>query len=139
MFQKPHIKREFDTPATLSKEYAHNLHCWNNSEQCNNDKCGCDRNQVTVMKLKTIEHTIGGVPYVIRSANLRNNRGECDHPKINNPQIRVSSKLDGVELLEVLIHETMHATGWLVLSEEYVTDAARTIAEIITKQGYKRT
>lgn len=80
---------------------------------------------------------IRGVPYTVRRARLRTHRGDCDSPRRKNPEIRISSSLEGEEELEVLLHECLHAAYW-DLSEEAVCDPAVDIAKVLWDWGYRK-
>ncbi len=60
---------------------------------------------------------------------------DCDAPHKPNKEIRIAKGLRGVEKLEAIAHECLHASGWH-LDEHYVTDFARDLAIIIYKLGY---
>lgn len=70
-----------------------------------------------------------------RFVPLRTAKGDCDPPTLPGKQIRVDSRLDGEERLEVIIHELMHASDWKV-SEEHITEAAADISAILWRLGY---
>lgn len=89
------------------------------------------------MKVPTKKVSIAGNTYTIRTARLRKNDGECDSPGCKNPEIRIKAGLDQQVMLEVLIHEMLHASAWLALSEEYVTVTARDIAHILYDLGWR--
>jgi hypothetical protein len=62
--------------------------------------------------------------------------GTCDAPNTPGKAIRILSELKGRERLETIIHECLHAAGW-ELKEKSVTHAARDIARILWKLGYR--
>lgn len=62
--------------------------------------------------------------------------GECDHPEALAKEIRVLKSLRGQELLEIYIHEMIHASGWH-LDEEYVELFAADVARELWKLGYR--
>lgn len=70
--------------------------------------------------------------------NLGPNRGVCDSPTTPGKAIKIQSGLKGEELLEVLIHEALHACAWN-LDEDAVTVTAEDIARMLWKLGYRRT
>lgn len=69
------------------------------------------------------------------SPNLAN-RGDCDPPHQPGKEIRVSSTLRGEELLEVLLHELVHAAGWH-LDESFVERFAADVARALWRLGYR--
>ncbi len=70
--------------------------------------------------------------------NLGKNHGTCGHPESPEKQIRVEQGLRGEALLEVVIHEVLHAANWH-LDEEFVTEFASDVARILRhKQIWKR-
>jgi hypothetical protein len=60
--------------------------------------------------------------------------GDCDYDK---HLIRVSQSLRGDDLLEVLVHELIHAR-WPDLSEEAVEEFGQEIAAVVTAFGFVR-
>lgn len=72
----------------------------------------------------------------LRSNNERIN-GLCDAPSNPGKEILIDNRLVGCELLEVLLHEMMHAADWQK-SEEYIAWQARDIAAVLWKLGYRR-
>lgn len=63
---------------------------------------------------------------------LRGSMGECDY---ESRTIRICTSLSGVDLLDTLIHEVIHAR-WPDLSEEAVEEVATTLAQIIDAEGF---
>ena len=67
--------------------------------------------------------------------------GTCDPPDRPHKEIRVRNSLNKParqrRLLEVAIHESMHAMSW-PLAEETVTRGAEDIAELLWRLGYRR-
>lgn len=63
--------------------------------------------------------------------------GLCDPPDKPGKEILIDNGLVDGELLEVLIHEMLHATDWQK-SEEFITWQARDIAATLWKLGYRR-
>lgn len=63
-------------------------------------------------------------------------RGLCDSPDAPNREIVVDSKLRGVERLEIIIHEFIHAVAWW-LDEEFVTRWAVDIARELWALGVR--
>lgn len=78
-----------------------------------------------------------GKRWRLRFAPNLANRGDCDAPTLPNKEIRISSALDGEELLEVLVHEFTHAAYWH-LDEEYVEKFAKDVARELTRLGFTR-
>lgn len=64
-------------------------------------------------------------------------RGTCDPPDQRSKAIRISRGLKGEELLEVIIHEAMHAADWSK-DEEFVDQFGKDLARLLTRLGYKR-
>lgn len=62
--------------------------------------------------------------------------GECDHPQQQAKEIRILKSLRGVDLLEIYIHEMIHASGWHI-DEEYVALFAADMARELWKLGYR--
>lgn len=66
----------------------------------------------------------------------RNSWGECDDPSVSNPEIWVNRNAKNKDLLDTLIHETIHAVR-PELAEEAVLETASTIADVLWKIGYR--
>ena len=64
----------------------------------------------------------------------RSNWGECDPPTLRAPKITVRRSLAPRAMLEVTIHELLHAVR-PELSEEAVTDSASIIARVLYRLG----
>jgi len=56
--------------------------------------------------------------------------GECSHPDSDMKEILISNKLKGQELVEIIIHEMLHASMWIV-SEETVDQTAKDISKAL--------
>ena len=87
---------------------------------------------------------LGGRRWRLRSArNLKAYNGEpaiglCDDPSQIGKQIKIEASLGDQELLEVLIHEMLHAQYWQL--EEFAVDrAGREMATVLWRLGYRRT
>lgn len=78
-----------------------------------------------------------GKRWNLRFTTLRNNRGEIDSPKMKGKEIRIDSRLEGEEELEVLIHEMLHGAYWFI-DEEYVDRAAKDIANALWRLNYRK-
>lgn len=78
--------------------------------------------------------TIRNKRYRIEFAQLSDCRGSCDPLTEKDKAIRIDSRLRGEELVEVAIHEAIHAACW-DLDETAVTEAARDIARMLTRLG----
>ena len=61
---------------------------------------------------------------------MRVNAGECEAPHERDKTIRLDPRLTERQLLEVIIHEGLHACQWQ-LSEESVTETARDISRLL--------
>lgn len=70
---------------------------------------------------------------ISRNKRLRKHYGECDY---NTRTIRLCSSLAGIDLLDTLIHEVIHAR-WPDLSEEAVEEVATTLAVVIDAEGFR--
>lgn len=81
-----------------------------------------------------MEIIVNGARWVIRFARLRGTAvGWCYYTK---RKILVSKKLTGVDRLDTIIHELLHAHH-PQLSEESVTETATGIAEVLWELGYR--
>lgn len=70
---------------------------------------------------------------ISRDRRLRTKYGECDY---GTRTIRVCASLSGVDLLDTLIHELLHAR-WPDLHEEAVEEFAATLAQILHAEGFR--
>jgi hypothetical protein len=75
------------------------------------------------------KYDIRGVNYTIRKAKIKD-RGLCTSPKSKSPEIKINNKLKDSELLEVLIHEILHACLW-DLDETAVDETSVLVTKII--------
>jgi hypothetical protein len=78
------------------------------------------------------------VPYLGKDKNGGNNRGDCAHPDYPQKTIRIKQNLCGEELVEILIHEMIHAANWHLDEdwiERFAADAARTLKHFGLIQG----
>lgn len=66
--------------------------------------------------------------------NLGPNRGLCDPPDAKDKKIRIQAGLRGEELVEVVLHEFLHAAGWHI-DEEFVTRFAANAAHGLNRLG----
>ena len=79
-----------------------------------------------------------GKRWKLRFTALQNNRGECDGPTIAGKEIRIDRRLKGMERLEILIHECLHAIDWRA-DEEHVAQSAADLARTLWRLGYRGT
>ena len=63
--------------------------------------------------------------------------GRCDHPPGRHPTIQVRRSLKGVNLLDTIVHEVLHAAR-PELDEQAVDTTARCIAKALHALGYRR-
>ena len=96
------------------------------------------------MKKLPRNHTFRGKRYKITTATKRAmgvNRGDCDSPSGPGKTIRVGNDLmqpsKDKELMEVLLHEGLHACMWDV-SEEGIHQTADSLANLLWRCGYRR-
>jgi hypothetical protein len=62
--------------------------------------------------------------------------GLCDPPDMKNKTIRIAARMAGVERLEAVIHESLHACFW-DMSEGATKETAESIALLLWKMGYR--
>ena len=77
---------------------------------------------------------IGDNRWKVQFCVLRDRRGDCN---IEKREIRIDERLEGEELLEVLIHEIMHARCW-DLDEQPVSETAVAAAHAAAIYGLLR-
>lgn len=87
--------------------------------------------------------TIRGKRWKVRRVKARQMKhskerpqGECDAPNETAKEIRVLHVLSGRVLLEVLIHEMLHAAFW-DMDETAIEEAGRDIAKALWSLGYR--
>ena len=88
--------------------------------------------------MREIFHVICGRRFRVRYSNLRTNHGVCTDPGKPNPTITIAKGLDELGELETIIHESLHAAGYFVLSEEFVENAAHDIARLLVRLGFEK-
>jgi len=69
--------------------------------------------------------------------NMGKDWGRCDHPPGRHPTIQVRRSLKGVNMLDTLVHEVLHAAR-PELDEEAVDTTASAIARALWRAGYRR-
>lgn len=87
------------------------------------------------MKIKILGKTYS---LVFSRSMPEDDYGSCDDPNTKRKRIRISKGLDEEKELDTLIHEMLHAAGWQLLSEEWVFAAARDIARVLRRLGWRR-
>jgi hypothetical protein len=61
----------------------------------------------------------------------------CEAPGTPDKHIYIRSTLKDEQLLEVLLHELLHAAGWHI-DEEFVEKFATDAAAVLWQLGYRR-
>ena len=64
--------------------------------------------------------------------------GICEAPDVRGKQLYVPQEGGTQADLETILHEGLHACGWDILSEEWVTCAARDIARLAWRLGWRK-
>lgn len=64
--------------------------------------------------------------------------GACEPPDSTRKEIRIRKNLKGKELLDVTIHECLHAADWSKDEEDWVAPVATDIAAVLWRMGYRR-
>lgn len=64
--------------------------------------------------------------------------GFCDDPKKKRRAIYIDERPKKCELLEVLIHEMLHAVDWHKDEHSFIEPVARDIAKVLWSLGYRR-
>ena len=60
--------------------------------------------------------------------------GRCYSPDVSDRQIRLRRSLRGSELMETVIHETLHAAGFHI-DEAFVSEYAADVTKILTSKA----
>jgi len=63
----------------------------------------------------------------------RAKRAECDSPRTTDKEIRIAGRYRGKELIELILHECLHAGLWQ-LDEETVTEVAHDLARTLARK-----
>jgi len=63
--------------------------------------------------------------------------GSCDDPRQRSKAIRIDPRLEDEQLLEVTIHELLHACDWRA-DEEHIDQQARDMARVLWRLGWRQ-
>lgn len=86
------------------------------------------------MAKRSVTVWIGDQRWRVRRCKVPADRhGDCDY---DQRLIRVSDRLAGEDLLEVIVHELIHAR-WPDLSEEAVEEFGQEVAGVLTAFGFQ--
>lgn len=77
---------------------------------------------------------VGDQRWKIQRVRLRADDGQCDY---SNRTIKIADKLHGVDLLDTLIHELIHAR-WPDLHEEAVAEFSETLSGVVDAEGFRQ-
>lgn len=86
-----------------------------------------------------MKHVIRGIEFEIKYLPFlgyeegHKKDGDCDHPSVEEPKIRLRKGLKGLEKFETLLHEAMHG-GFPDLKEEAITEFAHDASRMIWKE-----
>lgn len=81
---------------------------------------------------------IRGKQWTIRRARLGPAEwGRCDDPSVAGREIKVASGLKGEKELEIILHETLHASFW-DMDEPVIETVAADLSSILWKMGYRK-
>ncbi len=83
-------------------------------------------------KVNTVQ--VRGKRYKLVFEKLDGVYGLCEHPETQDKTIRIDSRLRGKKLVEIVLHEVIHASCW-DLDEEAVTELARDATHILERLG----
>lgn len=87
------------------------------------------------MKPRQHTFTIAGQRWRWRYKAMRNHHGQCDY---TNREIFIDTAQAGRPRLDSEIHEALHALQPFA-TEEHTAEAAKTLAEILWRLGYRLT
>ena len=73
----------------------------------------------------------------VKKSEMPGSAGECDGPKDKKKQIRIREDQRGLEHLDTLLHEGLHACFW-DFDESVVLESARDLARLLWRLGYRR-
>jgi hypothetical protein len=77
---------------------------------------------------------IAGQRWKLRRAKLNRKYGDCDYA---TRTIRIDERISGIELLDTLIHELVHAR-WPDLHEQAVIEFSNIAAEVLDAERFRR-
>ena len=80
--------------------------------------------------------TLGGKKYRVVLSDFMHS-GECDDPNLPFKKIKIKRGLKGLNHLDTIVHETLHACLWMA-SEEWVAETAADISKVLWRLGYRR-
>lgn len=83
-------------------------------------------------KVRTVY--VGDQRWKVCRRRMRGDDGRCDY---NTRTIAIADTLVGVDLLDTLIHELIHAR-WPDLSEEAVAEFSETVSGVIHAEGFRQ-
>lgn len=63
---------------------------------------------------------------------------EIDPPNYKHKEIRVLSRLEGMERLDAIIHEVLHVSNFELFDEIWVDQFGTDLARILWRLGYRR-
>jgi len=76
--------------------------------------------------------------HFVRSREIPSDRwGDCGHPDDRTPTIRVRRAVEGINRMDLIIHEALHAI-YPDESEEIVHRSATELANLLWACGYRR-
>lgn len=76
---------------------------------------------------------VGDQRWKIQRVRLRHDDGQCDY---DARTIRIRSGLVGVDLLDAILHELIHAR-WPDLHEDAVAEFSETVSGFLDAEGFK--
>jgi hypothetical protein len=80
---------------------------------------------------------VGGRYYNLQFVRIKTDAwGYCDPPTKPCKRILIHKPLGSKHRLEILIHEMLHALQWHI-DEKHIAEAARDIANVLDKVGYR--
>lgn len=77
---------------------------------------------------------VGDQRWKILRKRLRSDDGQCDY---SQRMIRIDNRLHGVDLLDTLLHELVHAR-WPDLSEDAVAEFSETVSGVLDAEGFRQ-
>jgi hypothetical protein len=84
-----------------------------------------------------MKHKILGKTYnivFVKKIGSKKDYGECCY---SEKRIKIDKSLKGLELLDTIIHESLHG-GFEILSEETVNEFAEDLSKLLWELGYRK-
>lgn len=102
-------------------------------------KCpDCNNSSDRIVKLAGFKYLLQFLPASeINQQCGEDSHGCCDHPMTYHPKMAVDSSLEGMQRMDIIIHEMLHG-AFPQVAEKVIRKTATEIARILSEDGYRR-